>query len=290
MAAADEVERLYGLDPAEFVAERDAAAKRLRQEGDRAGARVIAGLRRPTAAAGMVNRVVRAAPDRVEELRGAADALAEAAGAGDPAALRAAATREREAVEALVKVARDLDPDLPQQALQHVRETLHAAAIDRELRDQALSGRLEKEVVAAGLGGLPAAGSLPAPRRRPAAAPPARERARPAREPATRARGGVAAREDAAPHGGRRGAPPARGCLGRAAHPHRGRAPRPRSGAGGAARGARRGRDGHTGAEGGRGGGRALPRAAARRRGRARRPPRTPSWPPTTSLDEARKR
>ncbi len=182
MAAADEVERLYGLDPAEFVAERDAAAKRLRQEGDRAGARVVAGLRRPTAAAGMVNRVVRAAPDRVEELRAAADALTEAAGAGDPAALRAAATREREAVEALVKVARDLDSDLPQQTLQHVRETLHAAAIDPELRDQALSGRLEKEVVAAGLGGLPAAGSLPAPRRR-TAAPPARERARPAKAP-----------------------------------------------------------------------------------------------------------
>ena len=175
MAAADEVERLYGLDPAAFVAERDAAAKRLRQEGDRAGARVVAGLKRPTAAAGMVNRVVRAAPDGVEELRGAADALTEAAAAGDPAALRAATARERQAVEALVQVAREVDPDLPQQTLQHVRETLHAAAIDPEQRDQALSGRLEKEIVAAGLGALLGTSSAP---RRPTPGRPARERPR----------------------------------------------------------------------------------------------------------------
>jgi hypothetical protein len=180
MAAADEVERLYGLDPAAFVAERDAAAKRLRQEGDRAGARVVAGLKRPTAAAGIVNRVVRAAPDGVEELRGAADALAEAAAAGDPAALRAATARERQAVEALVQVAREVDPDLPQQTLQHVRETLHAAGIDPDQRDQALSGRLEKEVVAAGLGALLGTSSAP---RRPTPGRPARERPAPPAEP-----------------------------------------------------------------------------------------------------------
>ena len=206
MAAADEVERLYGLDPAAFVAERDAAAKRLRQEGDRAGARVVAGLKRPTAAAGIVNRVVRAAPDGVEELRGAADALAEAAAAGDPAALRAATARERQAVEALVQVAREVDPDLPQQTLQHVRETLHAAGIDPEQRDQALSGRLEKEVVAAGLGALLGTSSAP---RRPTRRP-ARPRA-PRAAGRARARRGRAAGEDAAARRGRRGAPAARG-------------------------------------------------------------------------------
>jgi hypothetical protein len=59
----DLVDPLYAGPPEEFVAARDALAKRLRADGDRATAAEVAKLRRPTATAAALNQVARTVPD-----------------------------------------------------------------------------------------------------------------------------------------------------------------------------------------------------------------------------------
>ncbi|MBO0788916.1 MAG: hypothetical protein J2P33_22885, partial [Actinobacteria bacterium] len=78
--AADE---LYAIPPAGFTAARNERARQAREAGDRDLAAAIAGLRRPTASAWLVNLLSREAPDQVsrllelgEELREAQQALA----------------------------------------------------------------------------------------------------------------------------------------------------------------------------------------------------------------------
>ena len=53
------IDRLYGLPLSEFTRERDRAARELRSEGRRAEADELKALRKPTAAAGAINRLVR---------------------------------------------------------------------------------------------------------------------------------------------------------------------------------------------------------------------------------------
>ncbi|MCW2667516.1 MAG: hypothetical protein JWN57_2478, partial [Frankiales bacterium] len=61
-------EDLYALPPEEFTAARDAAARQARADGDRAGAAALKALRKPTAPAHLVNLLVRAEPDLVDQL------------------------------------------------------------------------------------------------------------------------------------------------------------------------------------------------------------------------------
>src|SRR4051794_12453285 len=102
-----QVDDLYGLAPERFVPERAALAKALRAEKRRDEAAAVAKLRRPSAAAWVVNQLVRSSAEGVQELFAAGDALRAAqadvlAGRGDGAALREAGARERAAVDALV--------------------------------------------------------------------------------------------------------------------------------------------------------------------------------------------
>ena len=62
MAAPEEADALYGLPLEDFVAERDALAKRLRGEGRREDAQAVKALAKPTVAAWAVNQAVRARP------------------------------------------------------------------------------------------------------------------------------------------------------------------------------------------------------------------------------------
>ena len=50
---------LYGSDPEEFTERRTALASQARAAGDRAAAKEIAGLRKPTRSAWMINQLVR---------------------------------------------------------------------------------------------------------------------------------------------------------------------------------------------------------------------------------------
>src|SRR5919199_3728672 len=71
----DIAQRLYGLLPEEFTAARDQAAREAKANGDRTTASAIAGLRRPSLAAWLVNALVRHRADEVEQLLALGEAL-----------------------------------------------------------------------------------------------------------------------------------------------------------------------------------------------------------------------
>jgi hypothetical protein len=144
----DEIaDRLYALPPDEFTAARDEAARELRREGLRAEAAQVKELRRPTAAAAAVNQLVRKHRKDVQRFLEAAAALrgAQVSGKGD---LARATKAERDALGKLVRAGGD-----------QVRQSLQAAAIDKEAAAQLLAGRLDRELELRGFGTL--LGELP---------------------------------------------------------------------------------------------------------------------------------
>jgi hypothetical protein len=166
----ERVARLYGLPPEEFTAERNALAAELRAEGDGQGAAAVKALRKPTAAAWVVNQLVRSEPDLVEALLGAGGELRQAhrqAASGRGAAqLRAAAGAERAAVEMLLSkasaaIGRPLTPAL----VDSIRNSLHAASSGDEARELVRTGTLTTELRPVGLGPIPAPGDAPRPSR-----------------------------------------------------------------------------------------------------------------------------
>lgn len=186
---------LYGLPLDRFIPERTALTRELRAARQRDEAAAVAALRKPSVAAWAVNQLVRTQGAAVQELYDAGDALRRAqsdllAGTGDGRALRAASERERAAVEALVEAARGLlDSDgheLSGAIVERVGDTLHAAALDEDAREQVRAGRLERELRHVGLGlgeSVFATAPPPAPAKGKAKAKPERE---PAAEAGTR--------------------------------------------------------------------------------------------------------
>ena len=159
---------LYGLPLEEFVAARDGLAKRLRAGGDRAAADAVKRLPKPSAAAWAVNQAVRSQPRAARALWEAGDELAATqerllAGDADRDALRSAMTAEREALAPLLEAARGLltgsGAGVSETALARVEESLHAAALDPEVRPEVAAGRLAKEVRHVGMGTAPRAGA-----------------------------------------------------------------------------------------------------------------------------------
>jgi hypothetical protein len=184
-----EADDLYGLPLERFTEERNALAKRLRQDGSGDEAAAVSKLKKPTVAAWAVNQLVRTQRRDVGALFDAGDALHKAqadviARRGSAGELRQAAERERAAVAKLMEKARGLltsqGHELTQATLDRVSETLDAAALDEHARSRVRDGRLERELRHVGLG---AAGSGVAP-----ATGRSRSRASEAKPPADRAR------------------------------------------------------------------------------------------------------
>jgi hypothetical protein len=170
---------LYGLPLDQFVPERGALARALRADGRREDAAEAVALRKPSVAAWAVNQLVRTQSQAVAELFESGDKLLDAhraavSGRGDGRALRAAAEREREAVETLVSAARGLltsdGRELSDSIIERVTDTLHAAALDEDARRSVGGGRLVRELRHVGLGMAASPGAAPAPKRRAAAA------------------------------------------------------------------------------------------------------------------------
>src|SRR4051794_12782027 len=158
MPVTDErVDALYGLPLERFVPERDALAKELRAEGDKAAAEEVRRLQKPTRAAWAVNRAIREQPEAARALADSARLLAEAQqeslGGGDGSALREAGERARAAVDVLVAAA----PWGSESMADKVRETLHAATVDPEVLAEVAAGRVAREQMASGFGALAAA-------------------------------------------------------------------------------------------------------------------------------------
>ena len=145
----DEADELYGLPDGEFTSARDALAKRLRGEKRREEADEVKALRRPSVAAGAINRAVR--EHGADELLDAGEALREAheallSGSGDAAGVREATAREREAVRDFAALA--LGDGASASTEEKVRATLHAASIDDDVRELLVAGRLERDAEA----------------------------------------------------------------------------------------------------------------------------------------------
>jgi hypothetical protein len=155
----DEVlDRLYGAPAAEFVANRDAAARELKAAGHAATADAVRGLRRPTAPAVAINRAVRAEPAQARALLDAGADLRRAheavlAGDADREAVKAATGAERQAVNALAGTAarESAGGRASDDVGRRILETLEAVALDPKVRERFARGRLEKEARASGL-------------------------------------------------------------------------------------------------------------------------------------------
>jgi hypothetical protein len=138
----DIADRLYALPTEDFTRARTQAERELRKAGDRERADQVKALRKPTASAGAVNRLVREHRPEVDAYLAAAAALrdAQVAGKGDTAS---AAGALREALDRLVGFGGE-----------PVRASLQAAAVDDNTATDVLAARLVREPEPAGFGTL----------------------------------------------------------------------------------------------------------------------------------------
>ena len=133
---------LYGLPFDDFVSGRNARAKALRKDGEKAAADEVAKLPKPSQVAWVANQLARKGAD---ELLDAGEALRKAQlGGGGRDALREATAAERAAVDDLLKAAKDLR-ELSRDATDRLRALLHAVAGDEDLRELFEAGRLVAE-------------------------------------------------------------------------------------------------------------------------------------------------
>ena len=207
---------LFLIDPAAFVAERNALVKRLKAAGDKAAAAEVQAMRKPSPPAWALNQVARSSPDLVTaaldagaELRAATDAAV----AGDASTLRAATAADRAATDAVVDAAAKRLGSKGAAAKQALAATVRAAVLDDAVAADLRAGTLVAEHDASGFGfglGADAGGEVipfrPRPAKRAAeddAEPPAGEDGktkaeRKAREKAEREAAAKAEREAAA--------------------------------------------------------------------------------------------
>lgn len=165
------VDALYGLPLDEFTPRRDELVKQLRSAGRRDEAAWVKGLRKPSAAAWLVNQLARTQKKDARRVLDSGEALRSAqdralAGEGSREGLARAAEDHADAMRALVAKAPgllDRKGGSPSEAtLERAAETLRAIALDEEARAGFASGRLTRERRAAGLGFVPSAEAAPA--------------------------------------------------------------------------------------------------------------------------------
>ena len=101
MGLEEELDRLYALPLNEFTAARDEIAKQLRDEGERELADQVKGLRKPSVAVWLVNRLARERQVDVKRLVKAGEALAKAQAAATKEGFTEARRDEQHALERL---------------------------------------------------------------------------------------------------------------------------------------------------------------------------------------------
>ena len=172
------VDALYSADPDEFITRRKELAAQARAAGDRAAAKDIGALAKPTRSAWLVNQLVRSDPSvpvRLDELGGQ---LRAGEAALDGPSIRKLSVARRELVDTLTRQA-VADSGASATLREEVIETLNAALADPEVAAQVAAGTLVRAAHWAGFGpgigtaiGPPrAATTPPAPATTPAKAP-----------------------------------------------------------------------------------------------------------------------
>jgi hypothetical protein len=154
----DVADELYAVPPEEFVATRSARVDDARAAGDRALAKAVGALPKPSTAAWVVNVLVRAHGEEIEGLIELGGLLREAQEslAGDE--LRALNTQRGKLLSALTRQAsaraRELGHPVSTAVANQVEETLRAAMADPEAGEAVLAGRLTSSLSYSGMGGV----------------------------------------------------------------------------------------------------------------------------------------
>jgi hypothetical protein len=162
------LDALYAADLDAFTRERDAAAKRLRSDGDKETAAEVKALRKPAVPAWAINRAVRDDRRAADALLDAGHALREAQRellqGGVQDTFEKARARHAKAVDRLTSVAADAlesaRGSATEATLDRVRATLQAASTSEEGRTLLAQGRLGADVAPSGfeaLGDVPLA-------------------------------------------------------------------------------------------------------------------------------------
>jgi hypothetical protein len=188
---AEATAELYGSDPEGFTERRAALAARARAAGDRPAARDIAGLRKPTRPAWMINQLVRADPGVADRLAGLGDELRAAAAALDGARIRVLSQARRRLIDTLIRQALQQagEPSPPAGLREDLTATFGAALADPQVARDVAAGTLVRAVHRADFSaGMPGLTLVP---------PPAEERTRAPRkaaadEPAAARKAGAA--------------------------------------------------------------------------------------------------
>lgn len=169
----DEIaDRLYGLPPEEFTAARDEEAKTASDADLR---KAIKALRKPTAAAHEVNRLVRERAGDIDALLDLGSQLRNAMG-GDANEVRRLTQERRDLIAILV------DRELSASVQEDIAATLEAATAEPDLGAAVRSGRLVKPLRYAGFGAMPDLGDVlatPLSSKRPAKAAPTKKPVKP---------------------------------------------------------------------------------------------------------------
>jgi hypothetical protein len=183
------IDELYSADPDEFTARRKDLATQARAAGDKAAAKEIAALAKPTRSAWLVNRLVRTDPSVPGRLAKIGDQLRAGEATLDGPAIRKLSVARRALVDALVRQA-VAESNASATLREEVTETLNAALADPEVATQVAAGTLVRAAHWAGFGpGIgtalgPAPGVAPATSAK-ATSGPAKAPAAPAKDAAT---------------------------------------------------------------------------------------------------------
>jgi hypothetical protein len=151
--ASEIADELYALAPDEFTAARDAAARQARDAGDRELAATVKQWRRPPLGAWLVNRLVHAHPDEVDELLDLGASLREAQQALDGAELRTLSRQRHQAIRGLTDLARSAagPQKIGDAAQREFEATLDAALSDEAAANAVRTGRLMRTLSSTGL-------------------------------------------------------------------------------------------------------------------------------------------
>ena len=145
---AEATDELYGSDPEGFTGRRAVLAAEARAAGDRTAAKQIAGLRKPTRPAWIINQLVRGDPGVAARLTGLGDDLRAAATTLDGAKIRELSQARRRLIDSLIRQAlQQAGEQSPPAALREdLTATLGAALADPEVARELAAGTLLRAV------------------------------------------------------------------------------------------------------------------------------------------------
>ncbi len=151
-------EELYGVEPAAFTDARNGYAKELKAAGDTALADRVKALKKPAAAAWVVNMLVRHQAEEMHQVLDLGASLRAAQADLDGEALRDLAKQRRRLVSAVAgkgrSLARELGHKVSESVQRQVEDTLHAAMIDTDAEAAVRSGMLVDPLAPSGAGSL----------------------------------------------------------------------------------------------------------------------------------------